>query len=67
MKIGDRVTVYRKVKKNPSPWVSPQMDYTVGLSGVICGFMGNCTLVTLDNENLFWWYPRSSLKYEASK
>ena len=66
MKVGNRVTVYRKVEKPPSPWVS-YMKYTVGLSGVVDKIEAGDALVTLDGESSPWWFPLSTLKYEVSK
>jgi hypothetical protein len=69
MKIGDRVTVYRKVTKG-SIWVE-EMDDTVGLSGVIISSYDCNADVKLDSPPVGnygqWWYPLSSLKHEVTK
>lgn len=63
MKIGDRVTVYRKV--NNGIWVDA-MDETVGVSGVIHGKGIDYFRVVLDNGDA-WNYPFSCLKFEKKK
>jgi len=65
MKIGDRVTVYRKVKVDY--WVY-YMDGFVGCSGTIEEFSQRGTpLIQMDDglPGLPFYFPKSSLKYEV--
>ncbi len=61
MKVGDRVTVYRKVLKHKdgirSCWVD-SMDETIGMTFTIEGTIGYST--ALSNG---YYYPTTSLKY----
>lgn len=67
MKVGDRVTVYRKV--NVNYWVK-YMDKFVGQSGVIIGFVpsDSAVCVRMDTHKSGEYYiPKSALKYEEVK
>jgi hypothetical protein len=63
LSVGDRVTIYRKVKSNP--WID-YMDKFIGESGVIAFNDRETFGINLDyNPILLWWFPKSSIKREV--
>lgn len=59
--VGDRVTICRKVARNP--WVY-EMNHTVGMSGIIIKKGGGFFDIQLDGGKV-WWYPKSAVKREV--
>lgn len=66
LQVGDRVTIYRKVATPLSPWMSPFMDYIVGLSGLINKDEGEEFFIMLDGEDMGWWIPKYAVKREKT-
>lgn len=62
--VGDRVTIYRKVKKEY--WIAWAMDKFVGDSGTIVIDDGDSLGICLDTDNAdYWYFPKTSVKREV--